>query len=74
MKRETENRTDCFREAENYSQETRQPLSEQLQILNEAQFQLAVWFPGDFSYLSFHELLSFFNIISPFQLLYFFPA
>lgn len=41
-------------------------LERQLQILNEAQFQLAVWFAGNFSYLSFHELLSFFDIISLF--------
>lgn len=38
MKREIKNRTDYFRETENCSQETRQPMSEQLQILNEAQF------------------------------------
>lgn len=36
---ERDEKTVYFREAENCSQETRQPLREQLQILNEAQVQ-----------------------------------
>lgn len=40
VKREVKNRTDYFRKTANCSQETRQPKSEQPQILNEAQFQL----------------------------------
>lgn len=42
---ERDERTVCFREAESCSQETRQPLREQLQILNEAKCSVNVWFP-----------------------------